>query len=342
MEMRMAIMGAGSLGTIIGALLARAGQEVDLIDSNEAHVNALNKNGARVVGKMDCCSAVKAFKPEQVTGEYDIILYLVKTTHDAEALPMVKKHLKPDGFVVTMQNGIPEENVAAVIGKDKTLGCAIGWGATWIEPGVSMLTSDVEKMTYDIGEMDGSDTPRLNQLVEILKPAGIPEKTDNLLGLRWTKLTANATFSAMSTVIGGTYGDVLDNPKALLCAAFIAKEALEVIKAAGIVPVPIQGFDIRYLGFNNKKELDNILPIYGIIFGPHRALKASMLQDLEKGYKCEIDSLNGTICAWGAKYSIPTPVNDKVVEIIKAMESGQIKGCLDNLGLFALPEIPEE
>ncbi len=340
--MRMAIMGAGSLGTIIGALLSQAGQEVDLIDSNQAHVNALNEKGATVVGKLDCCSSVKALMPEQVTGEYDIILYLVKSTHDAQALPKVKEHLKPDGFVVTMQNGIPEEKVAAIIGKDKTLGCAIGWGATWMEPGVSMLTSDVEKMTYDIGELDGSDTARLNQLIEILRPAGIPEKTDNLLGLRWTKLTANATFSGMSTVIGGTYGDVLDNPKALLCAAYIAQEALEVIKAAGIIPVPIQGFDIRYLGFKNQKELNNILPIYGIIFGPHRALKASMLQDLEKGYKCEIESLNGAICEWGVKYSVPTPINDKVVEVIKAMETEKIKGSLDNLELFNLPELPEE
>ena len=340
--MRMAIMGAGSLGTILGALLCKAGYEVDLIDTNHDHVQALNEKGATVVGKMDCCVPVKAFKPEMMTGEYDIFLYLVKATHDGQALPQVKQHLKSDGFVVTMQNGIPEERVAAVVGRDRTLGCAIGWGATWVEHGVSMLTSEVEKMTYDVGELDGSDSERLTLLVDILKAAGMPEKTSNLMGIRWTKLTANATFSVMSTVLGGTYGDVLDNPKAKLCAGYIAREALAVTRVAGVTPELIQGFDIRYLDFHNQKELNNVLPIYDIIFGPHRSLKASMLQDLEKGYQCEIDAINGVISQWSAKYAVPTPVNDKVVEIIKAMEAGQMKGSLDNLDLIALPELPEE
>jgi len=340
--MRMAIMGAGSLGTIIGALLCKAGQEVDLIDSNHEHVQVLNEKGATVVGKMECCVPVKALKPEMMTGEYDIVLYLVKATHDEEALPQVKQHLKSNGFVVTMQNGIPEERVAAVIGRDRTLGCAIGWGATWVEPGVSMLTSEVEKMTYDIGELDGSDSERLSLLADILKAAGTPEKTSNLLGIRWTKLTANATFSGMSTVLGGTYGDVLDNPKAKMCAGYIAREALAVTRAAGVTPELIQGFDIRYLDFHNQKELNNVMPIYDIIFGPHRALKASMLQDLEKGYQCEIDAINGVISEWSAKYVVPTPVNDKVVEIIKAMQAGQMKGSVANLDLIELPELPAE
>jgi 2-dehydropantoate 2-reductase len=338
----MGVMGAGSLGTIIGALLSKAGQDVELIDSNAEHVLALNEKGATVTGHMDFNVPVKALTPDKMSGEYDIIFYLVKATNDAQALPVVNQYLSRDGFVVTMQNGIPEEKVAAVVGKPRTLGCAIGWGATWMGPGVSQLTSVREKMTYDVGEMDGSDTPRLNQVIEILKPAGIPEKTGNLLGLRWTKLCANATFSGMSTVIGGTYGDVLENPKAVMCAAYIAKEVLAVVDAAGVSPEPIQGFEIKYLNFNNKKELNNVLPVYGIMFGPHRNLKASMLQDIEKGRPCEIGALNGAISEWAARYSVATPVNDKVVEIIKKIEAGELKASIDNLDLFVLPELPEE
>ncbi len=340
--MRIGIMGAGSLGTIMGALLSKGGCDVDLIDVNAEHVQALNAKGARITGKMEMTVPVKALLATQMEGEYDLIFYLVKATHDEEALPQVRKHLTPAGMVVTMQNGIPEEKVARVIGRDRTLGCAIGWGATWVEPGVSMLTSELEKMTYDIGELDGQDGERLDKLVEILQLAGIPEKTTNLIGLRWTKLVANATFSGMSTVIGGTYGDVLDHPQALACAANIGKEALGILPAADIIPQPIQGFDIRYLDFHTQKEYNNIMPIYGLIFGPHRALKASMLQDLEKGLACEINAINGAISEWAAKYGVSTPVNDKVVAIIQAIEEGAIKPGLDNLNLIDIPELPVE
>lgn len=340
--MKLGILGAGSLGTILGALLTKDGQDVELIDRNEEHVRILNEKGAAVTGKMNISVPVKAITPAEMSEMYDIIFYLVKATHDEEALKQACKYLKPDGMLLTMQNGIPEDRVAAVIGRKRTLGCAVGWGATWIEPGVSMLTSEPEKMTYDIGELDGADTERLLVLINILKSAGIPEKTNNLLGLRWTKLTANATFSAMSTIIGGTYGDVLNHKKAVICAAFIAREALAVIRGAGINPQLIQGFDIRYLDFNSKKQMDNILPVYNIIFEPHRTLKASMLQDIEKGHPCEIDAINGVISEWARKYDVLTPVNDKVVEIIKNIQAGRLQPGADNLEMIDIPELPEE
>ncbi len=340
--MRIGIMGAGSLGTIMGALLSKGGCAVELIDVNREHVKALNEKGARITGKMELTVPVKALLAEEMAGEYDCIFYLVKATHDGEALPLVQRHLKTDGVVVTMLNGIPEEKVAQVMGRERTLGCAIGWGATWVEPGVSMLTSDPEKMTYDIGELDGQDTERLTTLLDILKLAGMPDKTNNLIGLRWTKLTANATFSGMSTVIGGTYGEVLDHPQALFCAACIAREALAVVRAAGIRLQPIQGFDLGYLDFHTLKEYNNLVPVYGLIFGPHRALKASMLQDLEKGLACEINAINGAISQWAVKYGVSTPVNNKVVAIIQAIEEGTMQPGLDNVHLIDMPELPAE
>ena len=163
--MRMAVMGAGSLGTIIGALITKGGLEIDLIDVNTAHVNALKERGAKITGKMELEVPVKALTPDEMAGEYDLFFYLVKATHNEEALPKVAQHLKSDGVVVTMQNGIPEESVAAVVGRERTLGCAVGWGAALVAPGVSMLASDLERMTYDIGELDGQITDRLKKII---------------------------------------------------------------------------------------------------------------------------------------------------------------------------------
>lgn len=329
--MRQAIMGAGSLGTVLGALLTKNGIDVDLIDTWAEHVQTLNEKGAAITGKMELNVPVHVITPEEMHGEYDIIYYLVKSTADEVALPKVKQHLKENGFVVVMQNGLPEEKVAEFLGKKRVIGCPIGWGATLLGPGVSELTSEPEKMTYDIGELDGSDSPRLNHLAEILNHAGIAHKSDNIIGHRWAKLIANASFSAMSTVIGGTYGDVLDNDKALYCAAYIAKEAIDLMAATSITPAPLQGADVRFLNFECQDGYKNLVPVYQAIMAPHRSLRASMLQDLEKGKKCEIDSINGAIVKWADRHSFPTPVNAQVVEIIKDIEKGARRPCWSNL-----------
>ncbi len=338
--MRMAIMGAGSLGTIIGALMTKSGYDVDLIDVNVPHVEALNKSGAKIIGLMDLVQPVKALTPEQMSGEYDIVFYLVKTTQNASALKSVAKHLKSDGTVITMQNGIPEEDVAEVVGEARTLGGIVGWGATLVEPGVSKLTSTPDHMTYDIGSLNGQDSARLDQIVEIIKSAGIPEKTNNLIGVRWTKLTINCAFSTMSAVSAGTYGDVLDNPSALTCAAHIWRESLAVSRAAGVIPEPLQAFDIRTLDFHTKAELAEKLPVFGKLIGPHRNIRTGILFDIESNRQPEIDTYNGIICRWGQRHNISIPVNQQVVDIVKAMAAGKLKIEPRNVERIVIPELP--
>lgn len=338
--MRLGIMGAGSLGTIVGALLTKNGYDVDLIDVNVEHVKALNERGARITGLMELTQPVKAITPDEMVGEYDILFYLTKTTQNQGALKYVKQHLKKDGILVCMQNGLPEDAVAEVIGRERILGCVVGWGATWMEPGVSKLTSKPENMTYDIGELDGRDSERLNKVVEILKSAGIPEKSSNFLGIRWTKLTINSAFSTMSAVVAGTYGDVLDNPEALLCAAHIWRESLAVAKASGVTPELIQGFDIRVLDFNTQTELNEKLPIFHKLIGPHRNIRTGMLYDIEAGREPEIDTYNTIICKWGQRYGVPTPVNEQVVDVIRGMWEGRYRIEPANVGRIKLPELP--
>jgi len=113
-------------------------------------------------------------------------------------------------------------------------------------------------------------------------------------------------------------------------------------RAADITPELIQGFDIRYLDFHTQKQLEQILPIYGIIFGPHRAVKASMLLDLEKGLPCEIDAINGAVWNWARRFNVSTPVNDQVVDIIKKIQSGELKPEPANLDRIDVPQLPAE
>jgi 2-dehydropantoate 2-reductase len=321
--MRTAILGAGALGIIIGARMTKNGQQVDLIDSFKENVDALNANGATVTGYLAMHQAVTALTPEQMTGTYDLVLLLTKQTANETALLKLLPHLHKDSIVCTLQNGVPEESVAAIVGKERTIGGAVGFGATWLKPGVSELTSTmeaVEKFAFEIGEIDGVARPRLAKVKEVLNAAGGTTILTNLMGIRYTKLLMNSTFSGMSAALNGTFSDVLANPKAMVCVAHIADEVIKVCRGLGYHMVEMQGVDFEFLELNSKADIPSKMDFYKKVWGRHNN-KASMLQDLEKGKKTEIDYINGVVCRGGRKCGIPTPFNDKVVELVKEAEA---------------------
>lgn len=321
--MRTAILGAGALGIIIGARMTQNGQQVDLIDSFKENVDALNANGATVTGYLDMHQAVTALTPEQMTGTYDLVLLLTKQTANETALAKLLPHLHSDSIVCTLQNGVPEESVAAIVGKERTIGGAVGFGATWLKPGVSELTSTmeaVEKFAFEIGEIDGVIRPRLENVKRILSTAGGTTILTNLMGIRYTKLLMNSTFSGMSAALNGTFSDVLAKPKAMVCVAHIADEVIKVCRGLGYRMVEMQGVDFEFLELNSKADIPSKMDFYKKVWGRHNN-KASMLQDLEKGKKTEVDYINGVVCRGGRKCGIPTPFNDKVVELVKEAEA---------------------
>ena len=334
--MRTAILGAGALGIIIGALMTKNGKQVDLIDSYQENVDALNADGARVTGNLELHWPVTALTPQEMRGAYDLILLLTKQTANEMALPRLLPHLHPDSIVCTLQNGIPEDGVAAIIGRERTIGGAVGFGATWLRPGVSELTSTleaVEKFAFEIGELDGVVRPRLETVKEILSAAGGTTILTNLMGIRWTKLLMNATFSGMSAALGCSFRDVLADEKAMTCIAHIADETIKVCHGKGYRMVEMQGADMEFLELGSKADIAGKMDFYRKVWGRHNN-KASMLQDLEKGNNTEIDHINGVVCRSGRECDIATPFNDKVVEIVKQAEARRTVTDFGNLARF--------
>lgn len=335
--MRTAIWGIGSLGTIIGAILTQSGQQVDLVDSWKENVDALKKNGATVTGGLELNVPVKAMLPSEVQGTYDLVILLTKQTNTAAAMPDLLPHLRPDSIVCTLQNGIPEELVASFVGKERTMGAAVGFGATWLRPGLSSLTSTAEatrKYAFELGEMSGEITPRVQMVRDVLSAVGTTTILTNLMGIRWTKLLANATFSGMSAALGCTFGDVLDSPRAMIALAHIANEAIEVCHSRGYKMITMYGLDMERLAISAKTDIPARLPLYHQVWDPHRALKASMLQDLEKGRPCEIGFINGVVVDYGKAAGIPTPFNSKVVELVREAEAAKRVNDLSSLARF--------
>ncbi|TDR88141.1 ketopantoate reductase family protein [Enterovirga rhinocerotis] len=317
--MRAAIVGAGSLGTIIGALITRAGKQIDLVDSHRQHVEAMNLSGATITGSLDLEVKVTALVPEDLSGTYDLVFLLTKQTANRTILPLILPHLHESSIVCTLQNGIPEDAVAALVGADRTLGGAVGFGATWLRPGVSCLTSSYEALknfAFEIGEIDGVHRPRLETVRDYLECVGRTEISPNLIGIRFTKVLMNATFSGMSAALGCTFGDVLGDPRAMACVAFLADECIKVAHARGVDLVPMQGANFEELELGSAADIPSKMPLYRRVWGDHVRLKASMLQDLEKGRDTEIDYINGLISEQGRRHGVPTPFNDRVVELV--------------------------
>ena len=323
------------MGTILGAYITKNGGRIDLVNHNFAHVRALKEKGAHVVGTVDFIQPVNANTPLEMAGTYNIIILLTKQMENEQIVRFLLPYLTPDGVIVTLQNGIPELLISHIVGADHVLGCTVAWGATLLEPGVSELTSDPDSLTFQLGSLSPFPNRHLQDVKDLLQLMGPVVIEDNFIGTRWTKLLINASFSGLSTALGCTFGDIIlpkDSRKVTLA---LIKECIEVARKGNIRFEPVQGKDvITLLDFKNPIKKSFAFAILPLTMRKHMRLKASMLQDIEKGKRCEVDAINGVVCSSGRELSVPTPLNDKVVEVIHRIERGELKPCHDNLQFF--------
>lgn len=333
--MRVAIYGAGSLGTILGAYISRGGEKIELINRNKAHVEALQTQGAHIIGTVQFVQPVVAYTPAEMSGKYDIVFLMTKQQHNAKVVAMLKDFLAEDGVLVTFQNGLPELQIADIIGEERVLGCTVAWGATMQRAGVCELTSSPDALSFSLGSISATRNRHFDKVKQLLELMGKVDVEENFIGTRWSKLLINASFSGMSAVLGCTFGEAAKPKASRRIVQALIKECIDVCKAGGIRIEPVQGKDIvKLLDYNNalKKAFSSF--IIPIAIRKHAALKASMLQDLEKGKLTEVDAINGAVSAFGRKVGCPTPMNDRVVDIIHRIERGELSPSFDNLKFF--------
>lgn len=333
--MKYAIYGAGSLGTVLGAYMTKNGVDVELVNHNRAHLEALQSRGAHITGTVDFTVPVRALLPEQMEGPYDVIFLMTKQLRNAEVVTGLKPLLGPEGVLVTLQNGIPEPGIAEILGQARTIGCVVEWGAALSAPGEAALTSDPDSLSFHMGGMPGvpqATLDRVKALLEKMCPVNLEE---NLVGARWSKLLINATYSGIGTALGGTFGDVSGVPLPRRLAVRCMKECIDVGWASGASFAPVQGKNVTglfyYQGALKRKFAELLVPI---AMKKHAGIVPSMLQDLRNGKPCEIDAINGVVCAYGQKHGVPTPINDRIVQVVKSIQSGEREAKPENIALF--------
>ena len=268
-------------------------------------------------------------------GVYDLVIYLAKQTFNDVAIPQIMAHIDENSTVCVGQNGIPEYAVSAAIGEERVVGSPVGWGATFIEPGVSELTTALDKMGFTLGSLVGPVNDRVLKTKEVLETMCETVVSENLLGLRWTKLLMNSTFSGLSTALGTVFATILDNDDTMKLILKIGKECLDVAAGLGITLEDYEGYDF-YQTFKRGNEKTNAESIAKIreIWQAHYLGVASMYQDLTKGRKCEIFDINGVVCESGRKCGVPTPVNDMVVKVVSGIQNGEYPLSQENIQYF--------
>ncbi|MBO5327837.1 MAG: ketopantoate reductase family protein [Clostridia bacterium] len=336
--MRVAIYGAGAMGTVLGAHLARAELKVDLISRNKQHISALKKHGAKICGTVNFTVPVFAYLPEEMTGKYDVIFLMTKQRDNENTVKFLLNYLADDGVICTTQNGLPERLIASICGEERCIGCAVSWGATFIGEGVAKLTSSPDKLTFAIGSLY-KNNPHIYAVQRILERMGKVYLCDNFIGARWAKLSVNCAFSSLSALSGLTFGEIAKGKKAKKIAQAILKESFDIAKASGVKIDKIQGHDIvKLLNYNNPVKRAISLALIPLTMKKHANLQSGMLFDLLNGKVCDIDFLNGVLINYANECGVGAPVNERVVELIHKIERGELTVSPNNLNLIKIPQ----
>ncbi len=327
--MRIGIVGAGAIGCVVGGLLTRAGRDVTLIDQWPEHVEAMRRQGLRLSGTCgDHLVPVRALhlhEAQSLSQPFDAVFVAVKGYDTEWATRLGLNYLDPRGVVVVFQNGINDERVAAIAGRERTLGCVITIGAGLYEPGHAVRT-DRGTVGFKIGELDGADTPRARRLVAIMDDVAPSRLTTNLFGERWSKLAVNCMANPLAGLSGLGSAEVRSQPLPRRIAVHIAAEVVTVGRACGYEVEPIFGIAAQRFvdaaaGRGRQALEEEMAASVRFLAGG----RPSMLQDVLRGRRTEIDHLNGHVCEQGRRVGVPTPVNDAVVALVRSFPVGGLK-----------------
>jgi 2-dehydropantoate 2-reductase len=302
--MKIAIVGAGAMGSVYAGLFGSAGHEVWAIDPWQEHVDAIRQNGLRVEGASgDRVVRIRATTEAAEAGEADLVVIATKAMDVEPAAERARSLLGPETVVLSIQNGLGGPDAAArVLGDDRVVvGVAGGFGASIVAPGHAHHHG-LELIR--LGERRGRVTPRIEALAEVWRNAGFTVTTfDDVQRLVWEKLICNVAFSGPCTILNRTVGEVMNDPDAWSVAAGCAWEAYAVGRASGV-----------NLGFDEPVA-------YVRAFGEKiPGARPSMLLDYLAGRRTEIDFINGAIPRVGREVGVATPLNDTVTALVKALE----------------------
>jgi len=328
---RILLVGAGGIGGVIGSLLSATSTPVTVVTSNEAIGNALSTRGFRLRGDGD--EAGRGGRPRAVlaevpsTRDFDWVLLAVQPPQVENAARSALPALAPHGQMVCFQNGLCEERVAELVGRERVVGGVVAWGASMLEPGVYERTS---AGGFSLGVLPGGDASRLEELARLLEAVGPVTITQNLTGVRWSKLAINCAVSTLGTLGGERVGSLLRARFVRRLALEVLTEVVEVACAEGVELEKVAGtVDLAWLALREGERLRASMSLATkhtlmlAVGARYRRMRSSMLAALERGREPAVDFLNGEVVERAARHGLAVPVNARARELVWAVARGE-------------------
>ena len=343
MSKKILFVGAGAIGSYLGAFLSRAGHAVTLVDAWAEQVDTINRQGIAVTGPHDPFTArpaaVHLHEAQRLPRDFDVAFVAMKVYDTEWATQLALRHLKPEGYVVSSQNCWPDPRVAAVAGVNRSVGLIMSkigvacWRPGEVERGMERGGNKGHDV-FRAGEHDGRITPRVQEVAEMLKVVDGSLTTDNLWGERWSKLCANSMGNPVQGMSGLGSAEIAGSEVGRAITINLAAESARVGLALGLTIPKFNGETAERWADAGRREtyqaLDEMLTPKT---ASTRNWKASMAQDVTKARPTEIDYMNGHVVAQGRAKGVPTPVSAATVEVMHEVESGARKPAPENIGL---------
>lgn len=328
--MKFTIIGAGAIGGITGAHLARSGHDVTFVDRVDEHLAAIRERGLTLEGRSSFTARVTAaIRPEELRAPLGIVLCAVKTLHTTDALAPVIPLLGPQEFVVSMQNGLALYDVMAAAGRDRTLAGCFNFGGHYEGPG-RVIHGTVGG--FHVGEVEGNMTSRVRELAAALSAVQACDATDNILGCLWSKMAMASVFFATALVDADVL-DILARPEYQELFADLTAETVAAAEANHVELIELHGFDPRSLrpAVRTPAAVERALASVAGSFNTLQQRTGIWIDLAVRKRRTEADPQLGRLVAEGRKAGVAMPLNAAVHQLINELESGKRGFAWENL-----------
>jgi len=329
--MSITIYGAGAIGGLIGACMARGGEDVLLVDKVGEHVDAINARGLRISGFDSFTVPVRASRPSDLRGPLGLTFLAVKSQDTEAALDVIVPLAGPDTVVVSLQNGMNPPRIAARLGAERVVAAFVSFPADWQEPG---HIEHGGAGNVWIGEMDGRITERLSTIQRLLAHAVGAHVTDNIFGYLWAKQIDCSLLFAQA-VTDETFADVWGDKRYQPALIALVGEGVGVARAAGVKLHSFDVFDPLKLRPQTPAEVEEaraVLDRFAEFSRPRVKVRSGPWRDLAvRKRPTEVDHMIGWVIGEGRRLGVAMPLNERLVQQVKEIEAGHRTRGLHNL-----------
>ncbi len=335
MKRKIAVLGTGAIGSSIGADLTQAGLDVTLIDQWPAHVAAMQTNGLQVQFKESQfqvpVQALHLCDLAATNTKFDIVFLAAKSNDARWLAEFIKPYLKPDGVLVGTQNGMNDDVISSIIGRERVIGCVVELQAELFTPGQIQRNTTRKGSWFTVGESDGSYTARIKEIAATMAKVGRCDVTNNIYGAKWTKLIANTMTMGPFSLLGLHNFEAAALPGMFDISVKLGRESMAIGAALGYRIEPI--FGLRADEFAGSSD-ENLVTTMKTLLSHVGGGRTAPIHDHLKGRTSEIEFISGVVSREGRRLGIPTPANDAVVAIDRQINTGELPMDESNYALL--------